>query len=189
MLTYCKGYKGSHESSTPLQRLLKCKGKSKESKIKNTPCDLTSCLSLPLPHVLLLYNSPYRGSVSPVKYNRRLDRPRSLFQWWECLCVARKLIQETSSKHESDGFGYELCASQEESSISNSTLPQVHETSVLEALAVFDNVRAHQSSRDQECRARTCGQLRAPLRTLRQQLFFPENRKIKITILRKMWVY
>ena len=32
-------------------------------------------------YALLQYDSPYRGSIGPVKYNRRLDRPRHLFQW------------------------------------------------------------------------------------------------------------
>jgi hypothetical protein len=62
--------------------------------------------SLPYLCDLLRYDSPQKGLVSPIKYNRRLDRPRPLIQWRKCLCEARKLIQETSSKHEFDEFGH-----------------------------------------------------------------------------------
>jgi hypothetical protein len=47
---------------------------------------------------------------------------------------------KTSGKHEFDSFGYELCVSQEEPSISDNALPQVRETSIFKTLTVFNNV-------------------------------------------------
>jgi hypothetical protein len=123
----------------------KAKRKSNQrDQIKNTLHPVWPCL-LPIPsastvYALLQYDSPYRGSIGPVKYNRRLDRPRHLFQWWECLCVVRKLIQETSGKHEFDGFGYELCVSQEGPIISDNALPRLRETNIFKTLTVFDYV-------------------------------------------------